>query len=105
MPSRPSKLAPRRARPRLAARGRLTRSEAQAVTRNRLLAAATEVFAANGFHATSLADVADRAGYTIGAVYSNFASKDDLFHALMAERLRATEAALAGAFGDTDGAS
>lgn len=86
----------------MAARGRLTRSEAQAVTRNRLLAAATEVFAANGFHATSLADVADRAGYTIGAVYSNFASKDDLFHALMRERMRALEASLESAFGSAD---
>ena len=60
------------------------------------------MFAANGFHATSLADVADRAGYTIGAVYSNFASKDDLFHALMRERMRALEASLESAFGSAD---
>jgi AcrR family transcriptional regulator len=86
-----------------AARTRLTRPEAQAMTRRRLLEAATELFTERGFHATSLADVADRAGYTIGAVYSNFASKDDLFLALMRERLRAVEASLASAFDDDRG--
>jgi AcrR family transcriptional regulator len=45
--------------------------------------AAADIFAEKGFRAASLADVADRAGYTIGAVYSNFASKDELFHAIM----------------------
>jgi AcrR family transcriptional regulator len=45
--------------------------------------AAADVFAEKGFRAASLTDVADRAGYTIGAVYSNFASKDELFHAIM----------------------
>jgi AcrR family transcriptional regulator len=84
MPTRP---APRR----------LSRVEAQAVTRARLLRAATEVFAERGFLAASLTDVADRAGYTIGAVYSNFASKDALFQALMEDRLRAVEANLAAA--------
>jgi AcrR family transcriptional regulator len=77
---------------------RLSRVEAQAVTRARLLRAAAEVFAAKGFHAASLTDVADQAGYTIGAVYSNFASKDALFQALMEERLRAVEASLAASF-------
>lgn len=84
------------------ARQRLTRVEAQAVTRRRLLEAAAAVFAAKGFHATSLADVADRAGYTIGAVYSNFASKDALFQALMEQRLRAVEASLATAFPESE---
>ena len=61
------------------------------------------MFTAKGFHATSLADVAERAGYTIGAVYSNFASKDDLFHALLRERMRALEASFESAFGSTGG--
>jgi AcrR family transcriptional regulator len=88
-----------RVRPPRRGRRRLTRVEAQAITRGRLLAAATEVFTAKGFHGSSLADVAEQAGYTIGAVYSNFASKDDLFHALMRERMRAVEESLAAAFG------
>jgi AcrR family transcriptional regulator len=83
-------------------RRRPTRAEVQALTRRRLLAAAADLFGEQGFRATSLAHVADRAGYTIGAVYSNFASKDDLFLALMAERLRLTEEGLAAALHDGD---
>jgi AcrR family transcriptional regulator len=79
---------------------RLTRPETQALTRRRLLDAAAEVFGEKGFRAASLTDVADSAGYTIGAVYSNFASKDELFHALMRERLRIAEEELAGNIGD-----
>jgi AcrR family transcriptional regulator len=86
-------------------RRRLTRPEAQALTRRRLLDAAADVFGEKGFRVASLADVADRAGYTIGAVYSNFASKDELFRALMRERLRMAEAALAAAFPDNESIS
>jgi AcrR family transcriptional regulator len=62
--------------------------------------AAAEVFGEKGFRTASLNDVADRAGYTIGAVYSNFASKDELFRALMRERLQMFETALAAAAQD-----
>ena len=48
----------------------------------RLLDAALEAFAENGFGGTRIEDVCDRAGYTRGAFYSNFASKDELFFAL-----------------------
>lgn len=64
--------------------------------------AAADVFGEKGFRAASLTDVADRAGYTIGAVYSNFASKDELFRALMGERLRMFEAGLAAALPDDE---
>ncbi len=84
---------PRTARVR-AGRRRLSRKEAQALTRRRVLDAAADVFGERGFQAASMADVADRAGYTIGAVYSNFANKESLFHELMEERLREVEAAL-----------
>ena len=83
-------------------RRRLTRPEAQALTRRRLMDAAADVFGEKGFRAAALADVADRAGYTIGAVYSNFASKDELFHALMRERLRMAEEGLAAEFRDDE---
>ena len=82
-------------------RTRLTREESRALTRSRVLAAAAEVFAESGFHAASLEDVAERAGYSIGAVYSNFRSKDDLFLSLMTERLRDFEDGFAAAFGET----
>jgi AcrR family transcriptional regulator len=84
---------------------RLSRREAQALTRARVLEAAAEVFAEKGFRAATIADVADRAGYTIGAVYSNFEGKDSLFTALMEERLRRVEADLTEQFGGSTAAS
>ena len=62
---------------------RLSRTESVAQTRTRLLDAAEEVFAEHGFGATTLERIAERAGYTRGAVYANFASKDDLFLAVL----------------------
>jgi AcrR family transcriptional regulator len=48
------------------------------VTRARILTAAMEVFAEKGFHGASVEDVCERAGFTRGAFYSNFAALDDL---------------------------
>jgi AcrR family transcriptional regulator len=59
----------------------------RAETRVRLLAAAGRVFARRGFHAASLAEVAAAAGFSTGAVYSNFDGKDDLFLALLEQRI------------------
>jgi AcrR family transcriptional regulator len=59
----------------------------RAQTRQRLLKAAGEVFAQRGYDRASLDDVATAAGLTKGAVYSSFAGKDDLFYALMRERI------------------
>jgi AcrR family transcriptional regulator len=56
-----------------------------------LLRAAGRLFLRNGFVATSLADIAEEAGVTKGAVYSNFASKEDLFLALLKEPLVSRE--------------
>src|SRR5829696_2161842 len=58
---------------------RLTRDERRIETRTDLLDAASRVFARQGFHAATLEDVAREAGYTTGAIYSNFAGKDELF--------------------------
>lgn len=58
-------------------------------TRRRVLDAAFAVFADQGIAATSLNEVAAAAGLTKGAVYSNFASKDDLVLALMEEHAAA----------------
>jgi AcrR family transcriptional regulator len=68
---------------------RLTREERRRQTRARLLDAAGQVFARRGFHAATVDEVADAAGYTKGAVYSNFATKDELFLALLDQRLAA----------------
>jgi AcrR family transcriptional regulator len=64
-----------------------TRGERQARTRGELIDAAERLFSAEGFHATSLDAVADEAGSTRGAVYSNFASKEDLFFAVYEQRV------------------
>jgi AcrR family transcriptional regulator len=64
---------------------RLTRAERQARTRVELLEVARRVFLRDGFHRASLEEISEKAGYTRGAVYSNFASKDDVFLALLDE--------------------
>jgi AcrR family transcriptional regulator len=87
------------------ATARRTRRDTQAQTRADLLAAAREVFLARGFHAASLDEIAERAGYTKGAVYSNFAGKDDLFLALLDEhyaRRTLEYAAIIPASGDAE---
>lgn len=64
-------------------RVRKTRVEQQAETRARLLEAAQTVFARMGYHGSSIELIATEAGYSKGAVYSNFASKEDLFLELL----------------------
>lgn len=65
---------------------RLSRSESKALTRQRLLEAAHKVFLEQGFHATTVDEIAEEAGFTKGAVYSAFESKADMFLALYEER-------------------
>lgn len=52
-------------------------------TRQRIVDAGTELFARKGFHATSMADLASAVGLTKGAYYHHFATKEDLFHAVV----------------------
>ena len=70
---------------------RLSRKERQAHTRARLMHSAAAVAAQRGLERASLDEVAEHAGFTKGAVYANFASKEDLFLAMLdarfAERL------------------
>jgi AcrR family transcriptional regulator len=65
----------------------LTPERRRAMTRQHLLDAAAIVFARNGFHGSTLDEVAATAGFSKGAVYSNFKSKDDLFLELFHERV------------------
>jgi AcrR family transcriptional regulator len=60
----------------------MTRKEAQERTRERLLAAAAKVFARRGYHRATVGEIASEAGFTIGALYSNFSGKEELFLAL-----------------------
>lgn len=71
---------------------RLTREERKAETRERLLEAAAQVFARRGYQRASVDEIADEAGFSSGALYSNFAGKEDLFLALF-ERVIAEQVA------------
>jgi AcrR family transcriptional regulator len=64
---------------------RMTRAESQAQTRAQLVATAKRLFFEDGYHPTSLEKVADAAGYSKGAVYSNFRNKDELCTAVLDE--------------------
>jgi AcrR family transcriptional regulator len=59
-----------------------TRKQRQEHTRVELIDAAGRVFAKRGYHGASVEEVAAEAGYTTGAVYSNFKGKEELFLAL-----------------------
>jgi AcrR family transcriptional regulator len=62
---------------------RWTRERRVQHTRNLLLNAAEELFARKGFGSASLEDIADAAGYTRGAIYGHFGSKEELFLAVI----------------------
>ena len=76
-------------------RRRLTREESRQETRERLLAAAGETFARRGFEGCSVDDLAEAAGYSKGAFYSNFPSKEAVFLELLRRQKAANGAALA----------
>lgn len=77
---------PHRSSAHLPRRIKATASRQQArtdATRRKLLVAAERVFARDGFEAARLEDIASLAGYTRGAFYANFQSKEDIFFALL----------------------
>jgi AcrR family transcriptional regulator len=65
-----------------------TRHE-EKTTRSRFLQAAEKIFARDGFDASKLEEIAAAAGYTRGAFYANFESKEDLFLALLEQEITA----------------
>jgi AcrR family transcriptional regulator len=68
-------------------RGEFDRSERRARTRAQLLDAAARVYARRGFESATLDEVAEEAGFTKGAVYDHFGSKENLLFALLDEHL------------------
>jgi AcrR family transcriptional regulator len=73
------------AAPRARRRAGPTRAERQAVTRAALLRAATRSICEHGMDGASIDRIAAEAGYTKGAFYANFASKEDMFLAMLDE--------------------
>jgi AcrR family transcriptional regulator len=65
---------------------RMTRDERRAHTRMCLMAAAGRIFSRRGLQQASIDEVAEEAGYTKGAFYANFKSKEELFLAMLDER-------------------
>ena len=62
--------------------------------RAHILAAAREVFEQHGLDGASIREIAKRAGYTPGAIYSYFAAKEEIYGALLAESLERLNAAV-----------
>ena len=73
---------------------RLSRGESQAQTRTRLIETARQLFVERGYGGTSIRDIADGAGYSQGAFYSNFASKEDVLLELLKGHMEAEGAQL-----------
>lgn len=71
-----------------------SRSERTEITRARFIQSAEKIFARDGFEAAKLEELAADAGYTRGAFYANFDSKEDLFFALLEKEISARIAAL-----------
>ena len=72
-------------------------------TQQVIIEMARELFLAQGFHGTTMRQVASASGVTLGAVYNHFSGKDDLFKRVFAEYspFRIIAPALASAHGET----
>lgn len=52
-------------------------------TREQLIEAALHQFAANGYHGTSMRQIAEAAGVAVGGIYNHFASKEEILKAVI----------------------
>ncbi|MFD2055783.1 TetR/AcrR family transcriptional regulator [Mesorhizobium calcicola] len=81
---------------------RLTREQSQALTREKLLSSASEVVARDGYSGATIERIAEEAGYSKGAFYSNFANKEDIFLQLLEGHAGRDVIELSGLLGDLD---
>jgi AcrR family transcriptional regulator len=81
-------------------RKRLSREESREITAQRLVEAAQRMIARRGLDATSVEDIAEAAGYSRGAFYSNFKTKNDLFYEVLRQDQERNNARFAGALDD-----
>lgn len=81
---------------------RLTRAETRADTRGKLLDAGRHVFAAKGLHHATVEEIAERAGFTRGAFYANFADKADLLMTIVEGQRAEAFAAMVSVVGGAD---
>ncbi|AEF41728.1 TetR/AcrR family transcriptional regulator [Hoyosella subflava] len=80
----------------------INRRTPRAEVRDRLLQAASTVFAERGFAGATMQQVAATAGFTTGALYSNFTNKDDLFFELFDREVTGRIAAVRAILGQAD---
>lgn len=78
--------------------GRMTRAEKQATTRAALLDAGADVFTQVGYEAATVDGITEAAGFSRGAFYSNFDTKDELFLTLIESRIDSSLSDIASAF-------
>jgi AcrR family transcriptional regulator len=81
---------------------RLSRKEKQAHTRSSLMKSAAKVFCRQGMERASIDQVAEDAGYTKGAFYANFKSKEELFLAMLDEHFQEHVEEVERAFADSE---
>ena len=81
---------------------RLTREESRALTREKLLASAYEVMAREGYESASIDRIAEEAGFSKGAFYSNFESKEEIFLELLETHSLEDVREITGLLGNVD---
>jgi AcrR family transcriptional regulator len=81
---------------------RLTREDKRAANRSLILRAAREVFGRRGYHSATIEEIADEAGLSNGAIYYNFKNKEDLFLALLDDRIQERALSVAGILSSAD---
>jgi AcrR family transcriptional regulator len=81
---------------------RLNREQSQALTRERLLQAGRKLFVQNGFGGASIREIAEAAGYSQGAFYSNFVDKDAILLELLRAHMETEAAQLAAVFASAE---
>ena len=81
---------------------RLSREQSQAQTRERLIQAARQLFVQHGYGGSSIRDIAEEAGYSQGAFYSNFPDKEAILLELLRRHMEAEALQLTSVFA-TDG--
>lgn len=69
-------------------RRRLTQEQRKQETRQMLIESAIEIFAQLGFHGSSVDKIAEHAGFSKGAVYAHFKSKEELFLAILEQQMQ-----------------
>jgi AcrR family transcriptional regulator len=86
----------------MAVTAKRTVTDRRAPTHARLVEAATKVVARRGFHAATVDEIAEEAGFSVGALYSNFDGKDDVFLAVFDGHMRWYDQRLAEAANTAD---